>query len=100
LQKTRIRLDKDTPKLQDNITTKIDIEVMRRDERERMENPAWIDQSKGVVRIPVERAIELVAQRGVSTGNEVAAKPQGNTMTQNAVGPGNSKPLTEAPVSR
>jgi hypothetical protein len=87
--KTRIRMDATTPRLQDNITTKLDIEEMRRDERERMTKPAWVDQNKGVVRIPIERAIDLVAERGVATGNSVTAKPQGNTITQNAVGPAN-----------
>jgi hypothetical protein len=88
--KTKIRMSKETPVLQDNITTKIDIEEMRRDERTRMESPAWINKDKGVVRIPVDRAIDLVAQRGVSTGNEVAAKVEGTTIKQNAVGPGSS----------
>jgi hypothetical protein len=84
---SRIRLDKDTPRLQDNVTTKIDIEEMRRTERERLGTPGWIDQNKGIVQVPIERAMEIVVERGVGTGSAVPAKTQGNTIVQNAVGP-------------
>ncbi len=30
-----------------------------------LENYSWVDESKGVVRIPIERAMELVAERGL-----------------------------------
>lgn len=30
-----------------------------------LENYSWIDRSKGTVRIPIERAMELIAQRGL-----------------------------------
>lgn len=73
--------------LQDNVTTKIDIQVLRQDELKAMEETAWIDKSKGRVRIPVERAIDLIVERGVSTGNSVDAKTTGNTIPQNAVAP-------------
>src|SRR5208282_3223891 len=35
-----------------------------------LSNYSWVDQSKGTVRIPIERAMELIAQRGLT-----AAKP-------------------------
>jgi len=35
------------------------------DERARLEGYAWVDQKAGVVRIPVDRALELVAERGL-----------------------------------
>src|SRR5579862_8543095 len=37
-----------------------------------LENYSWVDQSKGKVRIPIERAMELIAQRGLP----VAQQPQ------------------------
>jgi hypothetical protein len=37
-----------------------------------LENYSWVDRSKGTVRIPIERAMELIAQRGLP----VAPQPQ------------------------
>ncbi|HZU10260.1 MAG TPA: hypothetical protein VFA02_10195 [Pseudacidobacterium sp.] len=37
-----------------------------------LENYSWVDRSKGTVRIPIERAMELIAQRGLP----VEQKPQ------------------------
>ncbi len=56
---------------------------------------AWIDQKAGVVRIPVDRAMELLAQRGLParTGTEaVAGVP--NT------GPPSGGPQTGSPTPR
>jgi hypothetical protein len=35
-------------------------------EKERLESYGWMDQSTGAVHIPIERAIDLVAERGVA----------------------------------
>jgi hypothetical protein len=43
-----------------------------------LENYSYIDRSKGTVRIPIERAMELIAERGlpvVPADSNVAAKP-------------------------
>ena len=37
-----------------------------------LDNYSWVDRSKGTVRIPIERAMELIAQRGLP----VAQQPQ------------------------
>jgi hypothetical protein len=42
-----------------------DIEKMRITERQILESYAWIDEKGGIVRIPVERAMDLIAQRGL-----------------------------------
>ena len=42
-----------------------DLNVMRETEKNELESYGWIDQQKGVVRIPVERAMELLVQRGL-----------------------------------
>jgi hypothetical protein len=34
-------------------------------ERERLESYGWMDRSTGAVHIPIDRAIELIAERGV-----------------------------------
>ena len=38
---------------------------MRRAEDALLKNYGWIDQKTGIVRIPVDRAIELLAKRGL-----------------------------------
>ncbi len=43
-------------------------------EKEQTETYAWVDEKAGVVRIPVERALELVAERGLPARSP-AAKP-------------------------
>ncbi len=55
-----------------------------------LNNYSWIDESKGTVRIPIERAMELIAQRGLP----VAAKVQTPApMTGDSV-PAVTMPLT------
>jgi hypothetical protein len=45
----------------------VDVSEMKLDERELLNTYGWTDQSKGVVRIPVARAMQLLAQRGLPT---------------------------------
>jgi hypothetical protein len=40
---------------------------VHREEKERLESYGWVDQTAGVAHIPVERAIEIVAARGLPT---------------------------------
>jgi hypothetical protein len=41
-----------------------------------LENYTWADQSKGTVRIPIERAMELIAQRGLPVAPVVTTQAQ------------------------
>lgn len=66
------------PLLQSNVTAKKDIADMRKAEKDGLEHYAWVDREKGIVRIPIERAIALTAQRGPAvTGKSVEAKTRG-----------------------
>jgi hypothetical protein len=40
-----------------------------------LDNYSWVDQSKGKVRIPIERAMELIAQRGLPVAKAVEQAP-------------------------
>ncbi len=40
-----------------------------------LSNYSWIDQSNGTVRIPIERAMELIAQRGLPVAPPVETQP-------------------------
>ncbi len=53
-----------------------DIRELRAANDAQLANYAWVDKSAGVVRIPIERAMELVAERGLPTRAEGAAGPR------------------------
>src|SRR5664279_2931535 len=42
-----------------------DLKAIRAEEDKLLNGYAWVDQPKGVVRIPVDRAIEVLAKRGL-----------------------------------
>jgi hypothetical protein len=48
-----------------------DLKAIRAEEDKLLNGYAWVDQPKGVVRIPVDRAIEVLAQRGLPVRGEV-----------------------------
>jgi hypothetical protein len=90
-QKSKNRIQSPNPLLQTNITTKLDMVQLRAREEKALNSTEWVDQSKGAVRIPISRAIDLIAERGVSTGAVVAAESKGNTIPQNANDPAMSE---------
>lgn len=53
------------PRLQ--ATPKIEIRELREDEAKILDSFGWIDPDKGIVRIPIDRAIEAVAKKGLPT---------------------------------
>lgn len=42
-----------------------ELERVRREEKEQLESYGWVDQASGVAHIPIEKAIEIVAARGL-----------------------------------
>jgi hypothetical protein len=55
-----------------------------------LDNYSWIDRGKGTVRIPIERAMELIAQRGL----QVAPEAQQQTAMF-----GDSRPKVQTPLT-
>ena len=55
-----------------------------------LENYSWVDQSQGKVRIPIERAMELIAQQGLPVAPAVTEAP---LMT------GDAKPTVAVPLT-
>jgi hypothetical protein len=43
----------------------VDLQKFRAGEEQVLHSYAWVDQSKGVVRIPIDRAIDVLAQKGL-----------------------------------
>ena len=56
-----------------------------------LDNYSWVDRSQGKVRIPIDRAMELIAQRGLP----VAQKPQQNEPLM----AGDTTPSVQAPLT-
>src|SRR5580658_7051070 len=52
------------------VTPDIDLQEMRAAEDQVLNNYAWLDQQNGIVRLPIDRAIELIAQRGLPARKE------------------------------
>ena len=46
------------------IAERLDLRVHRESQEKLIHETGWIDRNRGVVRIPIERAIELTAERG------------------------------------
>jgi hypothetical protein len=53
------------------------LQQLREAESAKLNSYGWIDKSTGVVRIPIDRAMDLLAQRGLlarGTSNEIGGK--------------------------
>jgi len=61
-----------TPQLQK--TPAIDLRAVRAAEDLVLNSYGWVDQSHGVVHVPISRAIDLLAQRGLPSRPESAAQ--------------------------
>lgn len=78
-----------TPRLQEDDGNQ-DIADLHEREDLLLDNYSWVDRSKGTVRIPIERAMELIAQRGLPVAQ---AAPQESLMA------GDAQPAVTAPLT-
>jgi hypothetical protein len=72
------------PRIQASPTA--DLQTLRAKENDILTHYRWIDRSKGVVAIPIDRAIELIAQRGIPpqkapTGMVLSKPEEGTRLT-------------------
>ncbi len=69
------------PRLQDS--PRQDLKAMRTREDWQLNHYSWVDKSKGAVAIPIEQAIQIVAQRGIPPQPQPAnlnlSQPQAGT---------------------
>ncbi len=69
------------PRLQGNapldVLPRVDLLQMRRDEEDVLNHYAWINPDRGVVRLPIQRAMELVAQNGLPKFKATEPKQDG-----------------------
>jgi len=69
------------PRLQGN--PQLDLKIMLRDEDAVLHHYGWVDPDRGIVRLPIERAMEVVAQKGLpqfkatgtTTGGSIPGAP-------------------------
>lgn len=61
------------PRLETNET--MEINAFRLQEEQTLNSYGWVDQQAGVVRIPIDRAMELMAQRGLPTRPQAGVAP-------------------------
>lgn len=62
------RADFPQPRLQ--VSPPVDLEKFRAEQERELTTYGWVDREKNIVRIPIERAIELLSQRGLPQTNE------------------------------
>jgi hypothetical protein len=60
------------PSPQLEIDERTELDQIRLKEEETLATYGWVDQKGGVVRIPIERAMDLIAQRGLPTRSQEA----------------------------
>lgn len=53
------------PKPESPVRPSVELEQLRADENAILENYGWVDPNKGTVRIPIDQAIDMVAQKGL-----------------------------------
>jgi hypothetical protein len=68
------------PRLQTN--DQADLEKFRAAEEEKLNSYGWVNKEAGIIRIPIERAMDLIALRGLPTRNSPNEKPSGKTAIQ------------------
>lgn len=69
------RTEPPAPRLQ--VDPALDIYDHRKAEQQVLTTYGWVDQKAGVVRIPIERAMGLLAERGIQAPPAAAAAPAG-----------------------
>jgi len=68
------------PRLEKNERLEINDFLLQQEQT--LNSYGWVDQKAGVVRIPVERAMQLIAQRGLPTIPRVGTVPPAEGSTQ------------------
>ena len=69
-------------------TPRLDLQAMHDAEDQILTSYGWVDRSKGVVRIPIAQAVDLLAQRGLPARaqNGVESASQASVPTESGLG--------------
>ncbi|MGH9529127.1 MAG: hypothetical protein ACRD2S_04325 [Terriglobales bacterium] len=101
---TRARIDKNfsQPRLETNERTENN--DFRLEEEQKLHSYGWVDQQSGAVRIPIDRAMDLIAQRGLNTTPRAGTTPESvvNTISAAAAradhSEGNAEPQSKKTI--
>lgn len=90
--------DRQTPGPLLQVSPRQDLDVLRADEMEELATAGWISREQGIARMPIDRAIQLTAERGLPEwpAVEVDAKPERESKVPAARTPGGTG--VETPV--
>ncbi|HEY7218420.1 MAG TPA: hypothetical protein VH985_08495 [Candidatus Binatia bacterium] len=75
-----------TPEPRLSIKPGDELKTLRAEETKLLEGYEWIDRDKGIVRIPIARAMELLAQRGLPARSESKAAPPPEKLSRSRKG--------------
>lgn len=53
------------PEPREQFSPHLDLQALRASEEAELDSYGWVDKKAGVIRIPIERALELISQRGM-----------------------------------
>jgi hypothetical protein len=84
------------PRLEENERTQLRSFI--EDQDRKLATYDWVDKDKGTVRIPIDRAMELIAQRGLPVHAEGASSAQSSAAQSSETK--NSETKTSAPVKK
>lgn len=70
-------LKQNFPKPQLEVDERGQLDKIRTDEAETLSSYDWVDQKAGTVRIPIDRAMDLIAQRGLPVRTQTATETAG-----------------------
>ena len=70
---TKIQQEFPEPRLEDNERT--ELSPFRFQEEQTLNSYGWVDQNAGVAHIPIDKAMELIAQRGLPTTPQAGSVP-------------------------
>jgi len=62
-----------------------DVKGLRREEAKLLDHYAWVDKNAGTVRVPVSRAIELLAEKGLPHRAAAPAATPGSASQESAI---------------
>jgi hypothetical protein len=52
------------------ISSQEELRSLRAEEQKRLESYGWVDRSRGIVHVPIERAMQLLVERGSAVGED------------------------------
>jgi hypothetical protein len=68
-----------------------EMKAMRAEENKILNGYDWVDRDKGIVRLPIERAIEIIAERGLAVRGEAQDKALAERSASRRKGQNNAK---------